>query len=51
MRKYKCYQDYCIKDGQLVAEYQEMYKDFDDPWEQSIRENYALEEIVGLELM
>ena len=30
MKKYDKYQDYVIKDGKLVGEFEQMYKDFDD---------------------
>ena len=29
------YQDYVIKNGKFIGEFNEMYKDFDDPWGQS----------------
>lgn len=29
------YQDYVIKDGKLVGNFEEMYQDFLDPWHQS----------------
>lgn len=39
------YQDYVIKDGRFVGRFEEMYKDFDDPWHQSetrlSRESYS----------
>ena len=50
MKKYDKYQDYVIKDGKLVGEFEQMYKDFDDPWEQSIRESYASEKAVWMAL-
>jgi SAM-dependent methyltransferase len=34
LEKYK-YQDYVIKDGTFIGEFEEMYKVFDDPWHQS----------------
>jgi SAM-dependent methyltransferase len=49
--KYPRYQDYVIKDGQLVGEFEEMYQDFDDPWEQSTREAWASEKAVALNLI
>jgi hypothetical protein len=39
MKKHDKYQDYVIKDG----EFEQMYQDFDDPWEQTTRELNALE--------
>lgn len=32
--KHPKYQDYVIKDGQLVGDFEEMYRDHDDPWMQ-----------------
>jgi len=29
------YQDYVIKDGKFVGEFEKMYKEFDDPWNQN----------------
>lgn len=49
MSKYPRYQDYVIKEGKLVAEFEQMYVDFDDPWEQSTREQFAIEKQVTLE--
>lgn len=51
MTKYHRYQDYVIKDGRLIGEFDEMYQDFNDPWDQSTREIYALEKMIGLELL
>ena len=34
------YQDYVIKDGQLVGKFEEMYQKFPDPWEQTTREKF-----------
>jgi len=49
--KYPRYQDYVIKDGKLVGEFEEMYQDFDDPWEQTTREEWASEKAVALNLI
>jgi len=49
--KYQRYQDYVIKDGKLVAEFEEMYRDFDDPWEQTTREQGALEKLAAIEII
>lgn len=49
--KHPRYQDYVIKDGRFVGEFEEMYKDFDDPWEQTTRELWASEKAVGLNLI
>lgn len=51
MPKYPKYQDYVIKDGKLIGEFEELYKDFSDPWEQSSREINALEKFVGIQLI
>lgn len=45
------YQDYVIKDGQLVGRFEEMYKDHADPWHQSSREVFASEKAVGINLI
>ena len=39
MSKYKRYQDYVIKNGEFVGEFEQMYQDFNDPWEQNKRAN------------
>lgn len=51
MPKHAKYQDYVIKNGKLIGEFEEMYKDFDDPWEQTTREAHAIEKKVGIELL
>lgn len=48
MSKYQRYQDYVIKDGQLIGEFDQMYKDYDDPWEQTTREKFASEKAIAL---
>ena len=50
-KKYTRYQDYVIKQGKLVGEFDDMYKDFDDPWHQSTLEVFASEKVVGLNLL
>lgn len=42
LSKPRKYQDYVIKDGQFVGRFDDMYKDFDDPWHQS-EQRVALE--------
>lgn len=37
----KKYQDYVIKDGEFVGEFEKMYQDFDDPWHQSKEQIYV----------
>ena len=51
MKKYERYQDYVIKDGQLVGAFNEMYRDYEDPLEQTYREEGSLEKMIVLELM
>ena len=47
MTKYQRYQDYVIKDGKLVGEFEAMYQDFDNPWDQSFREDSVLSKSVA----
>lgn len=49
--KYPRYQDYNIKDGKLVGEFEQLYKDYADPWDQSTREQYTSEKAVALNLI
>ena len=51
MKKYQRYQDYVIKDGKFVGEFEQMYKDFDDPWEQSALEQHASEKAICVNLI
>jgi SAM-dependent methyltransferase len=51
LTKHPRYQDYVIRDGKLVGEFEEMYRDFDDPWEQSAHEPHALDKTIGLALL
>ena len=46
--KYKKYQDYVIRDGKFIGEFEEMYQDFDNPWYQSERELFKSEKAVVL---
>lgn len=46
MTRYERYQDYVIKDGKLVGEFESMYQDFDNPWDQSFREDSVLSKSV-----
>jgi SAM-dependent methyltransferase len=46
LTKYQRYQDYVIKDGKLVGEFEAMYQDFDNPWDQSFREDSVLSKSV-----
>jgi SAM-dependent methyltransferase len=45
------YQDYVIKDGALVGEFEQMYQDCSDPWEQTVREKFSSEKAVALNLI
>jgi len=48
--KYPKYQDYVIKDGRLVGEFEQMYQDYEDPWHQS-KEQWASDKAVAIHLM
>jgi SAM-dependent methyltransferase len=45
------YQDFVIKDGQLIGKFEEMYQEFSDPWKQTSREIFASEKKIGLNLL
>lgn len=49
--KEKSYQDYVIKDGKFIGKFEEMYQNFDDPWEQTVLEEYASEKAVCVNLV
>jgi SAM-dependent methyltransferase len=51
MPKYSRYQDYVIRDGRFVGEFEQMYRDHEDPWRESETEAFASEKAVGLNLM
>jgi SAM-dependent methyltransferase len=51
MPKHPRYQDYVISNGKLVGEFEEMYRDFEDPWEQTTRERFRSEKAVALNLL
>jgi SAM-dependent methyltransferase len=51
MPKYKRYQDYVIRDGRLIGEFDQMYRDFPDPWHESTSEEYASDKAAGLNLL
>jgi SAM-dependent methyltransferase len=50
MEKMMKYQDYVIKDGKFVGEFDLMYKEFSDPWEQS-KEIYATDNAIVINLI
>jgi len=45
------YQDFVISNGIMIGKFEEMYQAFDDPWEQSTREKFALEKQIALQLL
>ena len=49
--KYERYQDYVIKNGNFIGEFEQMYKDFRNPWEQTTREQWAMEKYVAINLI
>lgn len=49
--KHLTYQEYVIKDGKLIGDFEQMYLDHADPWEQSTREGFASEKAVALNLI
>jgi SAM-dependent methyltransferase len=51
MSKYPRYQDYVISNGKLVGEFEQMYQDHEDPWEQSVRESFASEKAIALNVI
>lgn len=46
--KYNSYQDYVIRDGKLIGEFEQMYIDYEDPWLQSSREKYSSERAIAI---
>jgi SAM-dependent methyltransferase len=48
--KYPKYQDYVIRDGRLVGEFERMYQDYENPWDQA-EEHWASDKAVGIHLM
>jgi SAM-dependent methyltransferase len=51
MPKYERYQDYAIRDGRLIGEFEQMYRDFADPWHQTAHDQFASEKAVGINLL
>lgn len=49
--KHSRYQDYVIKDGKLVGEFEQMYRDHSDPWQQAQLAAMESEKSVGLSLV
>ena len=48
--KYPRYQDYVIKGGKLVGEFEQMYRDYEDPWHQS-KEGWASDKAIAIHLL
>lgn len=46
--RFSRYQDYVIKDGELVGAFEEMYQDHDDPWLQSQEDPYQPDKALAL---
>ena len=51
MKKYSKYQDYVIKDGKFIGEFENMYKDYEDPWNQTFREVHSLEKTIAIDIL
>ena len=49
--KHQRYQDYVIKDGQLVGDFEQMYRDHSDPWQQAELGAMESEKSVGASLV
>ncbi|MBI3559529.1 class I SAM-dependent methyltransferase [Candidatus Gottesmanbacteria bacterium] len=49
--KYLTYQDYVIKDGIFIGEFERLYQDYDDPWFQSVKEREAPDKTIALHLI
>lgn len=49
--KYSAYQDYVIREGRLIGEFEEMYRDHADPWHQTDAELHASDKAVALNLL
>ncbi len=49
--KYPRYQDYVIRDGRLIGEFEEMYRDYSDPWHEATLEQFASDKAVGINLL
>src|SRR5450631_1681417 len=51
MPKYPRYQDYVIRDGRLIGEFEQLYRDFEDPWLEAKSEQFASDKAAGLNLL
>ncbi len=45
------YQDYVIKGGRLIGEFEQMYRDHEDPWQQAELDALETEKSVGISLV
>jgi SAM-dependent methyltransferase len=51
MPKYSRYQDYVIRDGRLIGEFEQLYQDFEDPWHEASSEEFASDKAVAINLL
>lgn len=51
MPKYDRYQDYVIRDGRLIGEFEKLYQDFEDPWHEVGCEEFASDKAAGINLL
>ena len=51
MTRYNRYQDYVIRNGKFIGEFEAMYQDFDDPWNQTKREAKSNEKKIALDFI
>lgn len=49
--KYPRYQDYVIRNGKLVGEFEQMYQDYKEPWFQGEREKWASDKTIAINLI
>ena len=49
--KYSSYQEYVFQNGKFIGDFESMYKDFDDPWNQTTREEFATDKAITLNLI
>jgi SAM-dependent methyltransferase len=51
MPKYRRYQDYVIRDGRLIGEFEQLYRDYEDPWHEASCEQFASDKAAGVNLL
>jgi SAM-dependent methyltransferase len=51
MPKYSRYQDYVIRDGRLIGEFEQLYRDFKDPWLEASSEQFASDKAAAINLL